>query len=101
MRQVIMGGAALQQLPLSSAQQAGGTPVKEPDHYVGGRRPLAAGGSMLVLLGRTDRAWKAHRQYGMMTGINQHGFKLGLSKVIVVETISASYLAKPLPTARI
>ena len=101
MRQVIMGGAALQQLPLSSAQQAGGTPVKEPDHYVGGRRPLAAGGSMPVLLGRTDRAWKAHRQYGMMTGIDRHGFKLGLSKVIVVETISASYLAKPLPTARI
>ena len=50
MRQVITGGAALQQPPLSSAQQAGGTPVKEPDHDVGGGRPLAAGGSTLVLL---------------------------------------------------
>ena len=49
MRQVIMGGAALQQLPLSSAQQAGGTPVKEPDHDVGGGRRLAAGGSTPVL----------------------------------------------------
>ena len=48
MRQVIKGGATLQQPPLSSAQQAGGTPVKEPDHDVGDRRLLAAGGSTLV-----------------------------------------------------
>ena len=34
MRQVIKGGATLQQPPLSSAQQAGGAPVKEPDHDV-------------------------------------------------------------------
>jgi hypothetical protein len=44
MRHVIKGGAALQQPPLSSVQQAGGTPVKEPGHDVGGGRPLAAGG---------------------------------------------------------
>ena len=59
MRQVIKGGATLQQPPLSSTQQAGGTPIKEPDHDVGGGgRPLAAGGStpVLVMLGRTDGA---------------------------------------------
>ena len=58
MWQAMKGGATLQQLPLSSAQQAGGTPVKEPDHDVGGGRPLAAGGStpILVMLGRTDGA---------------------------------------------
>ena len=59
MRQVIKGGPTLQQPPLSSAQQAGGTPIKEPDHDVGGGgRPLAAGGStpVLVMLGRTDGA---------------------------------------------
>ena len=59
MWQVIKGGATLQQLPLSSAQQAGGTPIKEPDHDVGGGgRPLAAGGStpVLMMLGRMDGA---------------------------------------------